>query len=62
MQKHAEQALELISLLDYDECITVLKGVKHMPAMMYEALMERAKTKRGVTLELITAGMQAIVN
>ena len=57
-----EQALELISLLDYDECIAVLKGVKHLPTVMYKALMERAKAQKGVTLDLIPAGLQAIVN
>lgn len=57
-----EQALELISLLDYDECIAVLNSTKHLPTVMYKALMERAKAQRGVTLELITAGLQAIVN
>ena len=57
-----EQALELISLLDYDECIAVLSGVRHLPTVMYKALMERAKAQRGVTLELIAAGLQAIVN
>lgn len=57
-----EQAMELISLLEYDECIAVLNGVKKMPGNIHKALMDRAKSLKGVTLELIVAGMQAAVN
>lgn len=57
-----EQAMEMINILNYDECIATLNGVKRMPAEMHKALMDRAKAQRGLTLELITAGMQAVVN
>lgn len=57
-----DQAIEMIGLLDYDECIVALKGVKRMPSEMHRALIDRAKTLKGNTLGLITAGMQAIVN
>lgn len=57
-----EQALETISILNYEECIAVLKGVERMPSEIHKALMNRAKEQRGVTVELIAAGMQAVVN
>ena len=57
-----EQALEMISLLTYEECIAVLNGVKGMPSNMHKALMQRAESLNGVTLELVVAGIQAAVN
>lgn len=57
-----EQALEMISILEYDECIAALNGVKKMPSVMHKALIDRAKSLKGNTLELMIAGMQAIVN
>lgn len=57
-----DQALEMISILNYEECIEALKGVNRMPSVMYNALMDRAKSLKGNTFELIVAGMQAIVN
>lgn len=57
------EALELISLLNYDECIECLKNVKNMPAKIHEALIERAKADKGqVTFDLIIASTQALVN
>lgn len=60
--ENMEQALKMISLLNYDECIAVLKGVKGMPSVIHKALMDRAKEQGGVTLELIAAGLQAAIN
>ena len=57
-----EQAMEMISILEYDECIAALNGVKKMPCNIHKALMDRAKSLKGVTLDLIVAGMQATVN
>lgn len=57
-----DEALEMIQLLNYDECIAALNGVKGMPAVMHKALMDRAKSLKGSTFELITASMQALVN
>lgn len=57
-----EQALEMINMLDYNECIAALKGVHQMPYVMHKALIDRAKSLRGNTSELIIAGIQAIVN
>ena len=57
-----KEALELINILEYDECIEVLKRVKRMQPVMHKALMDRAKSLKGVTFELIVAGMQAAVN
>lgn len=57
-----EQALEMINILDYEECIAALKGVNRMPYVMYKALIDRAKSLKGISFELIVAGMQSIVN
>ena len=57
-----KDALDLINILEYDECIEVLKRVKRMPPVMHKALMDRAKSLKGATFELMIAGMQAAVN
>lgn len=57
-----EEAMQMIQILDYDECIAVLNGVKRMPSVMHKAVIDRAKSLNGVTAELIIAGMQAVVN
>ena len=57
------EALELISLLNYGECIAVLMNTKNIPSEMHAALMKRAKEANGgTTLELVIAGMQNVVN
>lgn len=59
-----KEAIEMISLLEYDECIAVLNGTKNLPEEVHAALMKRAKEANGgkTTLALIVAGMQNIVN
>ena len=59
-----KEALELISLLEYDECIAVLNGTKNLPEEVHAALMKRAKEANGgkTTLALVMAGMQNIIN
>lgn len=57
-----DEAMELIGLLNYDECIYVLKNIKRAPSNMIDALVNRAKSFKGLTLELITANMQAVAN
>lgn len=57
------EALELISLLNYDECMAVLTNTKNLPSEIHAALMSRAKEAHGsTTLELVIAGMQNVVN
>lgn len=57
------EALELISLLNYGECIAVLMNTKNIPSEIHAALMKRAKEANGgTTLELVIAGMQNVVN
>lgn len=57
------EALELISLLNYGECIAVLMNTKNLPSEIHAALMKRAKEVHGgTTLELVIAGMQNVVN
>lgn len=61
--KTMDEALQLISLLNYNECIECLKNLKNMPNEIFNALIERAKEDKGkVTFDLITASMQATVN
>lgn len=69
MSKKAEklnnvnEALEVISLLNYDECIAVLMNTKNLPDEIHSALMSRAKEAHSsTTLELVIAGMQNVVN
>lgn len=60
---NVSEALELISLLNYDECIAVLMNTKNIPSEIHAALMSRAKEAHGgTTLELVIAGMQNAVN
>nr|DAL22777.1 MAG TPA_asm: hypothetical protein [Caudoviricetes sp.] len=60
---NVSEALELISLLNYDECIEVLMNTKNIPSEIHAALMARAKEAHGgTTLELVMAGMQNVVN
>ncbi len=60
--ENMQQALEMINILNYDECLAVLNGVQRMPSIMHKALIDRAKSLKGVTYELIVAGIQAVVN
>lgn len=38
-----KEALELIEILEYDECIAVLTGTKNLPSEIHSALMRRGK-------------------
>lgn len=57
-----DEALEMISLLDYDECIAALNGLHDVPHTIFKALINRAKSIKGNTLELMIASMQCVVN
>jgi hypothetical protein len=59
-----KEALELIEILEYDECIAVLTGTKNLPSEIHSALMRRGKEANGgkTTLALAMAGIQNIVN
>lgn len=60
---NVSEALELISMLNYGECIAVLMNTKNIPSEIHAALMARAKEAHGgTTLELVMAGMQNVVN
>lgn len=60
--ENLEQAIELIDILNYDECLIVLNRVSRMPAEMFEAVIARAKSLKGPTPELIIASMQNLMN
>lgn len=57
-----EEGIEMIGILSYDECIAALKECHDLPKMIFDAIVSRAKTLRGATLELIIASMQCVVN
>lgn len=57
-----EEAIELINILDYDECLAVLNGTKNLPSEMFSALIDRAKSLRGTTLALMMASLQNVIN
>lgn len=42
-----KEALELIEILEYDECIAVLTGTKNLPSEIHSALMRRGKEAKG---------------
>lgn len=46
---NTSEALELISLLNYGECIAVLMNTKNIPSEIHAALMKRAKEANGGT-------------
>lgn len=53
-----KEALELINILEYDECIAVLTGTKNLPSEIHSALMRRGKEANGgktnETAEVVT--------
>ena len=53
-----KEALELIEILEYDECIAVLTGTKNLPSEIHSALMRRGKEANGgkTTLEVLFRG------
>lgn len=53
-----KEALELIEILEYDECIAVLTGTKNLPSEIHSALMRRGKEANGgkTTLALFGGG------
>ena len=57
-----DEALEMINILDYDECIAALNGLHDVPHTIFKALINRAKSIKGNTFELIVASMQCVVN
>lgn len=42
-----KEALELINILEYDECIAALTGTKNLPSEIHSALMRRGKEANG---------------
>ena len=42
-----KEALELIEILEYDECIAVLTGTKNLTSEIHSALMRRGKEANG---------------
>lgn len=57
-----DEAIELINLLNYDECIYLLNSLHHVPADLLKAIINRAKSLKGNTIELLTASIQCLVN
>lgn len=57
-----DEAVELINLLNYDECIYLLNSSHNVPADLLKAIINRAKSLKGNTVELLTASLQCLVN
>ena len=75
--KHAEETLEIIEntrskvyndvintihKLSYYECIYLLNSLHNVPADLLKAIINRAKSLKGNTVELLTASFQCLVN
>ena len=57
-----DEAIELINLLNYDECIKLLNSLHNVPADLLKAIINRAKSLKGNTPELLIASFQCLVN
>jgi len=57
-----DEAIELINLLNYDECIKLLNSLHNVPADLLKAIINRAKSLKGNTPELLIASLQCLVN
>lgn len=57
-----DEAIELINLLNYDECIELLNRLHNVPSDLLKAIINRAKSLKGNTVELLTASIQCLVN
>lgn len=57
-----DEAIELINLLTYDECIKLLNSLHNVPADLLKAIINRAKSLKGNTVELLTASFQCLIN
>lgn len=57
-----DEAIELINLLNYEECIELLNRLHNVPADLLKAIINRAKSLKGNTIELLTASLQCVVN
>ena len=43
-----DEAIELINLLSYEECLLILNKVSSLPQKLFDATIERARSLRGV--------------
>lgn len=57
-----DEAIELINLLNYEECIELLNRLHNVPADLLKAIINRAKSLKGNTIELLTASLQCLIN
>lgn len=57
-----DEAIELINLLNYDECIKLLNSLHNVPSEMLKAIINRAKSLKGNTPELLIASLQCLAN
>jgi len=57
-----DEAIELINLLNYDECIKLLNSLHNVPSDLLKAIINRGKSLKGNTVELLTASIQCLVN
>ena len=57
-----DEAIELINLLNYEECIYLLNNLHNVPADLLKAIINHAKSLKGNTIELLTASLQCLAN
>lgn len=59
-----EEAIELINILTYDECIKLLQRLKNTPVEIFNALIDRAKklNNNKISFDLAVAAIQGIAN
>ena len=57
-----DEAIELINLLNYDECIYLLNNLHNVPADLLKAIINHAKSLKGNTTELLVASLQCLAN
>lgn len=58
-----EEMHELVNILNYDECVEVLKRCHNLPSEIVNHLVDKAKKEAGkMTLEIVMATMQTALN
>ena len=57
-----DEAIEMINVLTYEECIELLKRCHDLPVEIFKAIINRARSLKGLTTELLIMSMQSAVN
>lgn len=57
-----DEAIEMINVLTYDECIELLKRCHDLPVEIFKSIINRARSLKGLTSELLIMSIQSSVN